>query len=193
MKKIYTYDNNLIFIGEDFAFKNPLEKGYIYPKNCTELKPEIQAGYLAMFIDGAWVYLPDNRGIVLYSTIDGSTIEFSGIGDLPEKSTIDPRPNAYYVWSDGWVMTEESIKQAAIDSTPKSITKRQALLALHRLGKLTEIVDAVKAGDFGVEMQIEYETATVIERDNPQAKLIFEKIGFSDDEILQFFNFASKI
>lgn len=76
-KLVYLFDDkNKNFIGSEQAYLDPLEtqiKGenvYLLPENATFDAPpaEVPAGQVAVFKNGAWVIVPDNRGKKILKT-----------------------------------------------------------------------------------------------------------------------------
>lgn len=58
VKKVYRYDEESYYIGEDIAFESPLEKGiFLIPASCTEIKPpDEKEGFKRKWNGISWDY-----------------------------------------------------------------------------------------------------------------------------------------
>ena len=91
---IYHYDQITgAFVGAAVADRSPLDETWLIPAFATEIPPpETDAGDVAVFVDGAWSVLHDDRGTVYYLP-DGTRGQISEIGEtLPEGASLTPPP-----------------------------------------------------------------------------------------------------
>lgn len=87
-------------------------------------------------------------------------------------------------WVGEWVFEDDK-------SIPKSVTRRQALLALLAADKLDEVELIVQNSPRAV--QIAWESAGTFERDNPLIGSLGSKAGLSSDDIDHLFEQAAKL
>lgn len=90
--KIYNYEKLTgIFTNATDARESPLETGvYLIPALATTIEPpKVPEGSVAVFADGAWQIIEDNRGI----WYDGKIQVFvNTLGPVPEQYTKEPPP-----------------------------------------------------------------------------------------------------
>lgn len=82
--KVYRYNEEKIFVGEEEALLNPLETKiqgknvYLLPANSTFEKPKIVKGKVPVFVKNKWEYYEDNRNKYYY---DNSVKQIKDIKD----------------------------------------------------------------------------------------------------------------
>ena len=84
---IYTYNPvTKEYLGKTESDKNPLDpETPIIPANSTTIKPpEVQEGYIIVWVGNKWEYREDHRGEVWYNANTKSVETISFIGDLPD-------------------------------------------------------------------------------------------------------------
>ena len=118
------------FVGTVDADESPLEPGnYLIPAFATiKVAPTTAEREVAVFDTAAddWVVFPDYRSVLLYSTVDGSDVIVTDIGELPADSTELPRPSPYHDW-DGASWSLNIIRaQAAVWEKVKSERDRRS-------------------------------------------------------------------
>ena len=73
---------------------------------------------------------------------------------------------------------------------PKSITKRQARLALYDMGLLTSVEELLASSPRSL---IEWESASEVHIDNPLIPLVKEQLALTDEQLNQLFIGASTL
>lgn len=90
-KNVCQLDEKGYFIGLTEADLSPLEAEqgvYLLPANAVDIEPpEEKENQIAKYENQTWVYYPDYRGTVVYSTQDGRQQVISDIGEIPENYT----------------------------------------------------------------------------------------------------------
>lgn len=83
---VYLFDENTReFLGEYTPQKNPKRQGeYILPRYSTTLKPQVRKGFVSVFNNNKWEYIPDFRGEEIIDLQTGKVVICSELGDLPE-------------------------------------------------------------------------------------------------------------
>ena len=97
-----------------------------------------------------------------------------------------------------WVVrakTEEELYAEYLFSVPKTVTMRQARLALESQGLLDTINSAIASleGDEGIAARIEWEYATEIDRDNTLFQSLKSTIGLTDQQTYDLFILAATL
>lgn len=116
---------------------------------------------------------------------------YAGQGEsatLPEGAT-DKEPVIETDIFDGEVWVRDS------SGIPQKITARQARLALHSIGKLSDVPAAIAAlpEPQKTNAEIEWEYATHIERNNPFVAVLADALQLTDDQIDQLFIEGAKL
>jgi hypothetical protein len=134
-----------------------------------------------------------------YAIVDpaaGKVVNVIDYDDPPTTPIPGLDPNLIAVYSDkagpGWDYDGTNL----IDPTPPPapvvivVSRTQALIALHRVGKL----DAVKAAvATDPESQIWFDTAPQWHRDNPRIAALAPAVGLSDDDLDDLFELAKTV
>ncbi|MFJ4288750.1 tail fiber assembly protein [Cupriavidus sp. NPDC089707] len=105
------------------------------------------------FCDGAWVMLPDYRGIVLYRTENGEPAELGVPGITPQEAglTPDPRPSELHRWTtDGWALDTALVAER---------TRAAAMAEFDRLMAIAREANAGKADAHAAGLLNAVETA----------------------------------
>ena len=113
-KTIYLFTAAGEFAGATLARRSPLEPDvFLIPGNATETPPpEVPAGQVAVFRDGAWQLVVDDRG--RWFTADGGIIDVHDLGAKPDAAvTRNAPPDAHMRW-DGviWVADQAAASAA---------------------------------------------------------------------------------
>lgn len=74
-----------------------------------------------VWIDGAWEYIADHRGEVVYNTENRSAVEITALGDYPSDTTVTAPATDYDVWNNGGWVTDTKAQQAAIVAAANKI------------------------------------------------------------------------
>ncbi|WP_310614015.1 hypothetical protein [Limnohabitans sp.] len=89
-----------------------------------------------VFADTEWKYVPDWRGIPLFSITDGSAVSITDVGKAPEDigATDKERPSPFYKWVDGsWALDAvahlAAIKADATDRIAIFAKSKRAMIA----------------------------------------------------------------
>lgn len=92
-----------------------MAQGVGLPANtCVTAPPVTEAGRVAIYQDGAWTSVADNRGKTVYSVTDGAAVVISVPGDYPADTTLLKPATAWDKWDgEKWVTDRrrESCKQ----------------------------------------------------------------------------------
>ena len=90
------------------------------------------------FREGAWVMLPDYRGVVLYRTDTGEPAEIVKAGITPQEAglTPDPRPSELHHWTDsGWALDPARVAERARAEAMAEFDQLMALARAKNAGK----------------------------------------------------------
>lgn len=112
-------DSEGYFIGMTIADPDPLDlDNYLIPGGCIDTAPpEQRDNAVAKWGGEQWQYIDDYRGQTVYSIDDGNEVVITEIGELPDNTTTEPRPDSYHVWQDGsWVLTDDGTAQQLADA-----------------------------------------------------------------------------
>lgn len=90
--------------------------GVSMPGYSTDIGPiEEVTGKIAVFSNGEWVLSEDHRGIIVYSTDDGSTSIVDYIGSVREGYTTIPPSGAFQKWGgENWVTDTDALHGADV-------------------------------------------------------------------------------
>jgi hypothetical protein len=201
--KIYHYDRATgEYLGEDNATQSPLEPDvWLIPAYATTERPPVPGLHqAAVFNDlngNTWQIVPDWRGTVRFSIVDGHEVKVEALGqlpeDLPDTTSIFPPDvpaGQRLIWTgDTWALEDIPIPP------PSRITMRQARLVLLSAGLLDKVNAAIAAmqGAAGEAARIEWEYAHDIERTNPLFSQLAEALGLSEAQIDNLFIEAAKL
>ncbi len=90
------------------------------------------------FKDGAWILVPDYRGLVLYRQDNGEQTELLVAGIAPEEAglTTMPRPSDDFHWMDGaWVVNAEAVARKEREKAMREFEERLAVARARNAGK----------------------------------------------------------
>ncbi|MBK1683381.1 hypothetical protein [Rhodoferax fermentans] len=159
-KTIYNFDQKtgeLVF--ESQADESPLEPGVaLIPAYATDIKPpKAGAHEAAVFVDAKWHKKPDWRGVVLFSTTDGSSVVLSELDKTPDGvgATEWPRPSASHIWKNGaWALDETKFSAQLAASKVDALTRVREMrrLVFNTLAGLQS--EALTNGDMGAAQSI---------------------------------------
>ena len=101
--KIYNYQPVTgEYLGECIADPSPAEPGnFLLPAfSTTDVPPIPGDNQTAVYLNGAWVLVPDYRGSTRWRR-DGTEYTIDELGVAPDVTDTDhdPRPSIYHVWS----------------------------------------------------------------------------------------------
>lgn len=166
--KIYHYHAVLkTFEGETEADQSPLEPGvFLIPANATSTAPHAVTGkHVNVFENNEWVIKQDNRGT--YWSIGGEQHDITEVGVLPDPT---------------WLITQPAV-------IPTVLTMRQARLALHAAGLLTQVAGAIDALAEPLKTQaaIEWEFSTEVQRNRPLVQTIAAALSLSETQLDDLF------
>lgn len=90
---------------------------------------------------------------------------------------------------------EEILSRPPVDTTPKSVTMRQARLALLRAGLLQSVNNAIEAmtGPQGQAARIEWDYSNEVKRDQPLTIALAQAIGMTPEQMDALFVEAAKL
>jgi hypothetical protein len=131
---IYSYNSSTgEFVTQSQADESPLEPGvFLMPANATDIAPpSVAARQTVVFVSGQWEVKPDYRGVALFSTVDGSQVSITEIGETPTEvgATELPRPSQAHAWLNGaWVA--DPLLQAELEAREQSATIKRYEAAL---------------------------------------------------------------
>ena len=112
---------------------------------------------------------------------DNKYVEFDGLKDIPQATVA--------------LAEIEKVKMERELSIPKSITARQAKLALLQIGKLADVTAAISKLESPIkeQVEIEWEYAADIYRNNGFIDTLGAALGLSDAQLDDLFLQASKL
>ncbi|TJP59360.1 tail fiber assembly protein [Escherichia coli] len=96
--------------------------------SCLDAPGSYKTGYAICRSEdfNSWVYVPDHRGEIVYSTETGESKEITAPGDYPDNTTIIAPLTPYDKWDgEKWVTDTEAQHSAAVDAAE---TQRQSLI-----------------------------------------------------------------
>lgn len=101
------------FIGSTDEY---LPQGVGVPANaCSIAPPSVDAGFVAIYREGAWQAVADHRGETIYSTLDGGVIEIRSPGDYPPGTTMLAPATVFDKWNgEEWVTDTDALQAATI-------------------------------------------------------------------------------
>lgn len=90
---------------------------------------------------------------------------------------------------------EEILSRSPVDTTPKSVTMRQARLALMRAGFLQSVNNTIQAmtGPQGEAARIEWDYSNEVRRDQPLTIALAQAIGMTPEQMDNLFVEAAKL
>ena len=129
-------------VGTTSADPSPLEPNvWITPAHAyLDEPPKAVVGKAIVRQDSAWALVEDHRGATVYSTADGTAMQWNALGELPATVTLIA-PGEYEEWKDGAWQEDKVAKEAA---TRAVATQRRTLLmqfAGAQIGALQDAVD----------------------------------------------------
>lgn len=112
----YQYDTTGILVGSIELKLNPIatllkkEPVYLIPDNTTLVVPGVDVpGKAQRFVDGAWEYVEDLRGKVIYNCKTKEKLTVTFLGSLPDGFTFR-EPRQFDVWRKGkWELDTEAL------------------------------------------------------------------------------------
>lgn len=179
---LYSYDAKGVFGGE---FQYLWVTGTGLASNSTLEKPlKDKDGFVSIWNGSAWEYQENHLNKTIYSTKTKEPKTVDYIGEIEQGWTL-LGPIQFGVWNgSAWVdnRTAEEIKEHE-RSLLSPLTKRQLSLHLFDIGKYDEVMNALNSNP---RFKIEFETASVIERNSPTVSTIGQILEWDDlviDEI----------
>ncbi|WP_024302211.1 hypothetical protein [Pseudogulbenkiania sp. MAI-1] len=117
------------------------------PPECHEdAPPEATSRHVAVWRDGTWMILPDWRGVLLWSTATGESLQIDTIGVTPADvgATDIERPNTTTVWDgQGWVVDAGLAAQQLLDLRARQL----AAINTHATQLLAELSSSYPEGE----------------------------------------------
>ncbi|MBU1002803.1 MAG: hypothetical protein KKE73_09795 [Proteobacteria bacterium] len=106
------------FMGSTMVRLHPDSGRPMVPAGSTQIAPpeDIPSGQVACWTGAAWELVEDHRGVVLYSTATGATVEITELGPIPDGLT-DTAPGEFETWDDvaeAWVFDLVAAKAAKL-------------------------------------------------------------------------------
>lgn len=118
-KQVCQLDEDGVFLNETVAELDCYAKdgSYLIPANCVETTPpQPKMNHVAQWQPETqtWKYVPDFRGTTVYDTTTGTEIVIRELGELPENTTINPKPSKHHIWNENeWEIPVEIAQQLA--------------------------------------------------------------------------------
>lgn len=109
-------------IGQSYA-----NEGSLPPLNALRIEPDFKEGFCPCEKDGAWINIPDYRGVTAYDKGTARAVVIDDVGELPDNLTTIAPDVDFPKW-DGkkWVMDKTEKKENDIAATE---AKKQYLIA----------------------------------------------------------------
>lgn len=129
---IYLLDSEGVLVGEEFCQESPLEPGkFLFPsdKFTTVPPPSHGSNEVPVLYGDEWKIVPDFRGEIAWSKVNGEQLTISRVGDVPQGYTlIPPLGLEHPVFSEdkGWEEDARAVASALACTTRK---ERNKLLA----------------------------------------------------------------
>lgn len=118
------------------------------------------------------------------------TRDADGYQVSPCQHVNDPAFMEYVAWVEQG--NEPAVDLSAPAHAPAAVSRRQMLIALHRVGLLEQIRAAIGAsGD--VELQLAFDEALEFERSNPMLAMMASTLGKTEAELDAIFALAATI
>lgn len=122
-----------------FSYAN---EGSLPPLNALRIEPEFKEGFCPCEKDGAWINVPDYRGVTAYDKETARPVVIDDVGELPSNLTVIAPAVEFPKW-DGkkWVTDKAGKKESDI-----AVAEAQKQ---HLLSEATSIIDPLQdAVDF---------------------------------------------
>jgi hypothetical protein len=144
------------------ATVSPLDPDtYLIPANSTTIEPPIYAANNARcFINGAWVYVEDHRGLVVYRKADATQGVVKTLGPIPDTHTLLV-PGNYPVW-DGAQWIVDPVQWAAEQANAEAVLAYQAFEAAKKAAIIDTMPTWSAVSDKYDTMLTDLEAATTI-------------------------------
>ncbi len=133
------------FVGETTADPDPLvADNWLVPAQATLVPPPANAiSKVSVWADGQWLTVDDLRG-VKYSKVDGSTVQWSELGAIPDDLTDLPYPGPFNKWNGAeW---EIDVEAEQLELANQTLIAREGLLVVATL-RIAPLQDAVDIDD----------------------------------------------
>ncbi|NMZ35353.1 tail fiber assembly protein [Pseudomonas proteolytica] len=133
------------FVGETTADPDPLvADNWLVPAQATLVPPPAHAiSKVSVWADGQWLTVDDLRG-VKYSKVDGSTVQWSELGAIPDDLTDLPYPGPFNKWNGAeW---EIDVEAEQLELANQTLIAREGLLVVATL-RIAPLQDAVDIDD----------------------------------------------
>ncbi|HCR4035330.1 TPA: tail fiber assembly protein [Morganella morganii] len=109
-------------IGQSYANEDSLP-----PLNALRIEPDFKEGFCPCEKDGAWINIPDYRGVTAYDKETARAVIIDDVGELPDNLTTIAPDVEFPKWvGDKWV-TNGKVKKE--NDTAAAEAKKQGLLA----------------------------------------------------------------
>ncbi|MEY2688978.1 MAG: hypothetical protein RL375_3176 [Pseudomonadota bacterium] len=125
-----------------------------------------------------------------YVISEGLVVRDDGVVVAPTSDMTNPDYLAWLAWCEAGNPVQQI--QQRRPAVPSSVTRRQMLTALHRLGWLDSIRAAIAASP-DVELQIAFNEAQDFEREHPAINQLATAFGNTQDQIDDLFILASSL
>lgn len=124
------------FVDSGYANKNSFP-----PVNALRTEPEFKAGFHPCERDGAWIMIPDHRGIKVYDITTAQGAEINELGELPDGVTTIVPDVEFPKWNGKKWVTDKAEKKAADIAAAEA--QKQYLLseAAEAIAPLQDAVD----------------------------------------------------
>lgn len=110
------------FVDSGYANKNSFP-----PVNALRTEPEFKAGFHPCECDGAWIMIPDHRGIKVYDITTAQESEINELGELPDGVTTIAPDVEFPKWNGKkWVTDKATKKESDIAAAEE---KKQFLIS----------------------------------------------------------------
>lgn len=145
-KAAYSYHKDTgEHVGETTADPDPLVvDNWLIPAQATLISPpSLGENEVAVWSDGKWQVVADFRGIK-YAKSDGSSVQWSELGSVPEDLTDIPYPGPFHKWVDSAWQFDAQAEHS--DLSRQALISRDGLLAIATL-RIDPLQDAVDIDD----------------------------------------------
>lgn len=117
-----------------FSYAN---EGSLPPLNALRIEPDFKEGFCPCEKDGAWINVPDYRGVTAYNKETARPVKIDDVGELPDNLTTIAPDVEFPKWDGKKWVTNSAVKKAS--DIAEAEAKKQGLLA-----EATVIIDPLQ-------------------------------------------------
>lgn len=166
--------------------------------NSTLIQPPIQTkeGFAKVFNGESWDYVEDHRGETVYAMANQKlTKVVKTLGPIEFGFTSSQPTSEYATWNGSEWLDERTHEQITTDTAKAlpALTRRQfklALLDYNLLDQVELVLSSIEDPALKARFNIEYTESTTFERLNPSVVAMCKLLGFTDEQLNDFWTQA---